>query len=269
MAGTCSADSPLFGSPMPVYINDLVQNTLLIYFLDIAMVDAFSQRYQTVSACVSLLTFSLNLVLWLTCFDLTISHYSFFSLLYCLKCCESLVKLSDVGEFCSPKLCLDDQQTGAEAQLPPLHKSSPNLFFDQLPSQQDQAACKQWKYWLFWQKKCFFTLASVLWMATLSYRHFLTISCWPLDSSCSNKLGKVEKVNTQFHWSICNSSISLNFGRPDSLTFCKLVSVSASERISCFIDSEDISTQDWRPLICDKSCICFASVESRVSLQGL
>ena len=156
MAGTCSPGSPLFWSLMPVYINDLVQKTLLIYFLDIAMVDAFSQRYQTVSACVSLLTFSLNLVLWLTCFDLTISHYNFiFSLLYCLKCCESLVKLSDVGEFCSPKLCLDDQQTGAEAQLPPLHKSSPNLFFDQLPSQQDQAACKQWKYWNFWQKKCF------------------------------------------------------------------------------------------------------------------
>ena len=118
------------------------------------MVDAFSQRYQTVSACVSLLTFSLNLVLWLTCFDLTISHYNFiFSLLYCLKCCESLVKLSDVGEFCSPKLCLDDQQTGAEAQLPPLHKSSPNLFFDQLPSQQDQAACKQWKYWRIFGRK--------------------------------------------------------------------------------------------------------------------
>ena len=116
----------------------------------------------------------------------------------------------------------------------------------------------------FLAEKILFTLASVLWMATLSYRHFLTISCWPLDSSCSNKLGKVEKVETQFHW-----SISLNFGRPDSLTFCKLVSVSASERISCFIDSEDISTQDWRPLICDKSCISFASVESRVSLQGL
>ena len=158
------------------------------------MVDAFSQRYQTVSACVSLLTFSLNLVLWLTCFDLTISHYNFiFSLLCCLKCCESLVKLSDVGEFCSPKLCLDDQQTGAEAQLPPLHKSSPNLFFDQLPSQQDQAACKQWKYWNFLAEKMFFTLASVLWMATLSCRHFLTISCWPLDSSCSNKWGKVQK----------------------------------------------------------------------------
>ena len=73
----------------------------------------------------------------------------------------------------------------------------------------------------FWQKK-FFTLASVLWMATLSYRHFLTISCWPLDSSCSKKLEKVEKVKTQFYWSIWNSSISLNFGRPDSLTFCKI-----------------------------------------------
>ena len=201
MAGTCSPGSPLFGSLMPVYINDLVQNTLLIYSLDIAMVDAFSQRYQTVSACVSLLRFSLNLVLWLTCFDLTISHYNFiFSLLYCLKCCESLVKLSDVGEFCSPKLCLDDQQTGAEAQLPPLHKSSPNLFFDQLPSQQDQAACKKWKYWRIFGRKNVFTLASVLWMATLSYRHFLTISCRPLDSSCSNKLGKVEFIDQFEFW---------------------------------------------------------------------
>ena len=42
----------------------------------------------------------------------------------------------------------------------------------------------------------------------------------------------------------------------------KLVSVSASERISCFIDSDGISTRDWRSLfcarfliICDKSCI--------------
>ena len=130
-----------------------------------------------------------NLSLWFHLFPI-----------FCLKCCESLVKLSDVGEFCSPKLCLDDQQTGAEAQLPPLHKSSPNLFFDQLPSQQDQAACKQWKYWRILGKKNFFTLASVLWMATLSYRHFLTISCWPLDSSCSNKLGKVEFIDQFEFW---------------------------------------------------------------------
>ena len=83
-----------------------------------------------------------NLSLWFHLFPI-----------FCLKYCESLVKLSDVGEFCSPKLCLDDQQTGAEAQLPPLHKSSPNLFFDQLPSQQDQAACKQWKYWRIFGRK--------------------------------------------------------------------------------------------------------------------
>ena len=55
MERTCSPGSPFLGSEMPVYIDDLVQNTLLIYSLDIAMVDAFSQRYQTVSACVSLL----------------------------------------------------------------------------------------------------------------------------------------------------------------------------------------------------------------------
>ena len=105
----------------------------------------------------------------------------------------------------------------------------------------------------FLAEKILFTLASVLWMATLSYRHFLTIFGWPLDSSCSNKLGKVKK---QFHWSVWI------LDDPILWHSAKLVSVSASERISCFIDSDGISTRDGRSLfcerfliICNKSCI--------------